>query len=699
MADRNLALSILISARDQASSVIANIRNNIVSFASIATAALGAALFKGAIDDAEQLEAQTRKLEAIIKTTGGTAGVTAEQINKMFAGDDNAVAFRNAAAQLLTFKSVGKDVFETTLRLADDLADAGFGNLESSAVQLGKALEDPVQGLTALSRSGVTFSETEQLLIKQLVETGDKAKAQGIILEAVAGQVGGVADAVGSGFRGANESIDASLRQIRENIGGALTPALTILASGIASVSARWAEMSTTTDAAGNSVKSFSGVANFLAKTVAIAGFAVDQLGRGIGATAANLTLLAQGDFAGIGEVFKSYYADSADSFKKLNDQLDDIEKPRAVNVSTNVNGAGIQSATSAINADVAAIINQFQIWDKTSIDSISNISAELKKLSDVELDHMRKTLNSAFDAGTQGSKALQDALNAINTESVTRAWKTLGQESSASLKKAADSAKAAYVTIRDSGTASAADLDKAWASVTKQILAAKDATNAADEAEKQRKANLSELAQIGATPQEKLQAKNKELTDQTIAYDKAKREGDFAQAAQIAKEKEALAFENAKAETEAAQAGEVASYHAYDAKQKYLRAIQDTKTALAELKQQEQANLPADKNGPDNQGKEGQNGELTAKQQEAQKLQQTLDLLKQPINIQVNDNFASAIAAADQLQQRVNALNASIQNANANAAGNEIGQETLSTDSTQQALAREVLKRGRRTQ
>ena len=110
---------------------------------------------------------------------------------------------RTAANQLLTFKSVSGDVFDETLRLAQDLSATGFGNIEQAAVQIGKALEDPIEGLGNLKDVGISFTAAQTELITKLYETGQVAAAQGKILEQIAAQVGGAGAAAGGGVAGA----------------------------------------------------------------------------------------------------------------------------------------------------------------------------------------------------------------------------------------------------------------------------------------------------------------------------------------------------------------------------------------------------------------------------------------------------------------------------------------------------------------
>jgi hypothetical protein len=87
-------------------------------------------------------------------------------------------------AKLLTFKELAATAneiggnFERTTKAAIDLGAAGFGTAELNAVALGKALNDPIKGISALSRNGITFTESEKDRIKVLVESNKVGEAQ-----------------------------------------------------------------------------------------------------------------------------------------------------------------------------------------------------------------------------------------------------------------------------------------------------------------------------------------------------------------------------------------------------------------------------------------------------------------------------------------------------------------------------------------
>jgi phage-related protein len=149
----------------------------------------------------------------------------AETTAKQVGVDQNII--KSTQAKLLTFAELGKTAdtaggaFDRATKAAIDLAAAGFGEASQNAVQLGKALQDPIKGITALARSGVTFTEQEKEKIRTLVESGKTLEAQNLILEALEKQVGGTAEATAN----ASDRIRVAFSQVAERVGQALLPA------------------------------------------------------------------------------------------------------------------------------------------------------------------------------------------------------------------------------------------------------------------------------------------------------------------------------------------------------------------------------------------------------------------------------------------------------------------------------------------
>ena len=202
------------------------------------TAALTASTFAAykALKAYQEFETQQLVTEQVLRATGNSAGQTSASIEALAqsVGMTTLASItdaRKAATQLLTFRSIAGETFERTLRLSQDLATVGFGSLESSAKQLGKALEDPRTGLTQLRRVGVSFSEAQKQVIYDLYDTGRIAEAQGKILDALAEQVGGAGTASGQGLSGAYDTLSEATQLLLERWGGQIAEAFNLRAA------------------------------------------------------------------------------------------------------------------------------------------------------------------------------------------------------------------------------------------------------------------------------------------------------------------------------------------------------------------------------------------------------------------------------------------------------------------------------------
>ena len=127
-------------------------------------------------------ESQQLKIQALLKATGNAAGQTGQDIESMAVSIGKGTlasvqGARDAAGVLLTFKTISGEAFGRTLELTQDLAAVGFGSMKTAALQLGKALEDPETGLSALRRVGVSFTEQQKDQIKVLAMTGKQFEA------------------------------------------------------------------------------------------------------------------------------------------------------------------------------------------------------------------------------------------------------------------------------------------------------------------------------------------------------------------------------------------------------------------------------------------------------------------------------------------------------------------------------------------
>lgn len=192
-----------------------------------------------AAGEAQEVFAQT---EAVLKSTGRATDewrtqVTglADELSKFTKFDDEAIL--SAENLLLTFTSIGSDIFPQATEVVLDMSQALGQDLKSSAIQLGKALQDPVLGVTALRRVGVNFSEDQVNVIKSLVETGRAAEAQQLIMRELTTEFGGSARAAGETFPGKIAILKTALGNLQETVGQRAIPAL----SALATVAAKWA--------------------------------------------------------------------------------------------------------------------------------------------------------------------------------------------------------------------------------------------------------------------------------------------------------------------------------------------------------------------------------------------------------------------------------------------------------------------------
>jgi len=198
-------------------------------------AGLGAfvSLTKQSIGLAErQIQAEAR-VAAVIKATGGAAGFTAEELKKMASSMQKSTTFGDeeileSMAILGTFKNVTGDVFKRAIASAQDLSAAGFGPLKGVTQQMAKALEDPAKGLTALTRSGVTFSKQQKEQIKLLMESGNLLGAQEILLKAVESQSKGTAEALAKTPAGKLQQTKNALGDLKEEFGKKMIPLVTL---------------------------------------------------------------------------------------------------------------------------------------------------------------------------------------------------------------------------------------------------------------------------------------------------------------------------------------------------------------------------------------------------------------------------------------------------------------------------------------
>jgi hypothetical protein len=169
-------------------------------------------------------EASFAQLDAVVKSTGGAAGFTTQELAGMAQrlqglttyGDDAAMAMQSV---LLTFTKIRGPEFQGAQLAILNMATRLGTDLKSAAIQVGKALNDPIKGVASLGKAGVQFSASQKALIKDLTEAGRVADAQKLILAELEVQFGGAAAAAKNTLGGALKSLGNAFGDLFELTG------------------------------------------------------------------------------------------------------------------------------------------------------------------------------------------------------------------------------------------------------------------------------------------------------------------------------------------------------------------------------------------------------------------------------------------------------------------------------------------------
>ena len=195
-----------------------------------------------------QLEEIQNQTLAVIESTGNAANVTAEGIRAQAEALEELTTVDDKAIQagqnmLLTFTNIrnevgeGNDIFDQATEAVLDLSVAMGTEPKQAALQLGKALNDPVRGLTALRRVGIQFTEQQEEQIKKMVESGRTIDAQRVIIAELNKEFGGSAEAFGKGpgatmrrfgdaVEGAQQALARGFLPVMEKVSGLVQEAL-----------------------------------------------------------------------------------------------------------------------------------------------------------------------------------------------------------------------------------------------------------------------------------------------------------------------------------------------------------------------------------------------------------------------------------------------------------------------------------------
>lgn len=189
-----------------------------------------------------ELEQQTAQTEAVIKSTGGVAGVTADQVRALAeqyeslnatVGDE---VIQSGENLLLTFTNIGKKGFEPALAAALDMNTAlgkGPDGLTGTIKAVGRALNDPSKGLALLTRQGITFTDAQKKRILGLQKEGKLYEAQQVILGELNKRFGGSFLAQGNTTAGKVAKFNDAIEDLQRSLATALLPTVSNVADAL----------------------------------------------------------------------------------------------------------------------------------------------------------------------------------------------------------------------------------------------------------------------------------------------------------------------------------------------------------------------------------------------------------------------------------------------------------------------------------
>ena len=191
----------------------------------------GVSLAKASLEAFDKREESLAKLNAALKSTGSIAGLTAEELERMAGKQSGGELFSKSAIEdaqsmLLTFTSVRGVIFDKAMPAISDFATRFKMELPEAANMVGKALNDPLKGMTRLQRQGVVFSEQQKEQIQNFMMQGKVAEAQGVILKELNVEFGGLAEAMTRTDAGKLKMVNKELTEMKLTIGSVLSKAL-----------------------------------------------------------------------------------------------------------------------------------------------------------------------------------------------------------------------------------------------------------------------------------------------------------------------------------------------------------------------------------------------------------------------------------------------------------------------------------------
>lgn len=390
--------------------------------ASSAFNALGGFL-KGTITAAEEAEATQAQLSAVLKSTGMAAGVTAQMANDLAGQMANLTTFSKDQViagenLMLTFTKVSKQVFPDAIQAALNVSTAMGTDLHSSIIQLGKALNNPAEGLTALTRIGVSFTEQQKEQIQTLEKAGKTMEAQKLILAELSKEFGGSAAAAANTYQGKIKQLDNSLHEVQENIGKAVLPALNLFVNDAVDAAKSAQTATSKNDTWSRSFYSLASGAKAAGYVLEGVAYAVLSLGAVLVGGAVEAVAFATDvakSFKRIGEIGQNVFSALA---KAMTGDFDGAKAAMAKAASA-FDFSGFQATTKQVNNTIGAFATDMDLAFMKAGAAMKEgvIQQGFKPIEDAAPVVKQQIIDSIGGGASQGASKASDALSKIKDD------------------------------------------------------------------------------------------------------------------------------------------------------------------------------------------------------------------------------------------------------------------------------------------
>jgi hypothetical protein len=178
--------------------------------------------FDKLIMGAAEAEAAMSNLKTTLAATGSALNFSeliqsADALSKITLFEDEQIT--QAQALLVTFKNIGTKVFPDVVKSAMDMSTVLGIDLSTASKTLGKALDDPIRGLTQLRRYGVQLSAAQEDQVRGFIKVNDVASAQALILKELSTKFGGASEAVANTATGQYQQMKKAIGELNEEVG------------------------------------------------------------------------------------------------------------------------------------------------------------------------------------------------------------------------------------------------------------------------------------------------------------------------------------------------------------------------------------------------------------------------------------------------------------------------------------------------